>query len=105
MDRMLDLAEYIIVVFGSTAALSSFLLFTYFIRSDKSVGKAVAFVFLAECIGLLITVAFAVVVGVVDTEISPWIQLVMRAAMFSTALCSSVHMAFSLDKLLRGQDR
>lgn len=96
--------KYATVAVGAVSAAGSLGLATYFYRSPKRVGRSVAHMYLAESWAMTMTVAFSVGEGIYLDMLPLWLMTAMRLSMFLAAIGSSVHMAYSLDKILRGQD-
>ena len=92
-------------IVGSVAAVISFCLFCYFIRSSTRIGKSSAYVFLAEFVGLLVTVIFSIGEGVFVDTIPLEVATAMRWVMFGAATASSIHMAVSIERIATGKDR
>lgn len=100
MSDALLVSQKLIVGFGFVAATASLLLAIYYFRSPKPIGRSVAWVFAAESLGLYVTVGFSIFAGVFNV-LGPWSELAMRLVMFVSAFASSVHMAISIEKILR----
>ena len=97
---MFEILKYVTVGLGCVSSFCSYGLAAYFFRSNKSISKSVAYVFLAEAIGLTIAVLFSIGAGVFDF-ITPGQRMALSWVMFITATASSLHMARSIEKILR----
>ncbi len=95
---------YLTVSLGVVSAFCSAGLGVYFMRSTKRVSRSVAWMYFAEAIAMTVTVAFSIGEGVLVGMFPVWLQTLLRVTMFTAAITSSVHMAMSLDGILRGTD-
>jgi hypothetical protein len=66
----------------------------YFIRSQKPIGKAVAFMLFGESVGALVAVVFSIYANGLFDVLGPGVSLLLRWTMFLTAITTSLHLAY-----------
>ena len=91
--------QYFTVCFGISAITMSSLLALHFGRSRRPIGKAVGFMLAGEAVGGLATIIFAITSqGVMDIG-SATSSIVLRWVIFSTAMVTSLHLAYQTRKI------
>ena len=91
------LMQYGTVGFGFVCFTIPLLLGVKFIKSRKPIGKAIAIMLFGECIGIAVTILFAILNdGVMDDYVGPIEALALRLTMFAAAIVTSLHLAYQM---------